>query len=453
MFAGILLGVSHCLLSVGLGRGFISSGRGALIAPSRTACRDSPASIRLDPEIIAAQFTSWLSPGANAVPPGLMDRTRIGTLEVPHLGVGTISWGLRGFGGIVDKMERTFLKSSGAVNSAEPVVLASVLKGINFLDTAERYGNSISTAIGMGYGETEELVARTLKNVEQKVLVATKFTPSPFRNTVSSVVEACEASRQRLQVDVIDLYQIQMPDIVKPFARVPGVPEDWSLPNDEVYWEGLVECYKRGIVANVGVSNYGPSLLRRAHAYFKARGVPLASNQINYSLLYRRNGAQATVDVCRSLGIKVLAYFPLAMGVLTGKWKSYDFPGVGPVGEPLNPDMTGKSTLEQLELADTAKQVGPVLAVLEDVAKARGKTVSQVALNWVICKGAIPIPGARTAAQVVDNAGALGWRLSEEEVRRLESAADATKAEFAGAGFKRSNSKFVGYGYEEWKLD
>lgn len=376
------------------------------------------------------------------------DRARIGTLDVPRLGVGTISWGLRGFGGITDWLEKTVLQSAGATNSAEAVVYASLLKGVDFFDTAERYGNSFSTAIGLGYGETEQLVEKTLRSVGVRGVVATKFTPTPMRNSVESVVEACEASRQRLGVDKIDLYQIQMPDIVQPFARVPGAPEEWSKPKDEIYWQGMVECYKRGIIANVGVSNYGPTLLRRAHAFFAARGVPLASNQINYSLLYRKNGAQATVDACKELGVAVLAYFPLAMGVLTGKWKSDDLyrqMGVGPVGEPTNPELTGKSTLEQIEIAATAQKAAPLLAELEAVARTRGKTVSQVALNWVICKGAIPIPGARIPSQMVDNAGALGWRLSAAEVQALEAAAEA--------GFKRSNAKFVGYGYEVWNLD
>jgi len=400
------------------------------------------------------------SPESQNGPNDFEDRTRLGTLNVPRLGVGTISWGLRGFGGLVDKVERTFLKTSGAVNMAEPVVLASTLKGIDFFDTAERYGNSISTALGMGYGETEELVGRTLRDLGIKAVVATKFTPTPGRATPESVVEACEASRRRLGVDVIDLYQIQMPDIVQPWARIPGAPKEWSMPKDEIYWQGMVECYKRGIIANVGVSNYGPTLLKRAHAYFQSRGVPLVSNQINYSLLYRKSGAQATVDAGNELGVTTLAYFPLAMGSLTGKWKSKGSPtelqsqlGIGPVGEPLNPDLTGKSTIEQLEIASQAQQAAPLLLVLEDIARGRGKTVSQVALNWIICKGAIPIPGARTAAQVKDNAGALGWRLSAAEMERLEEAADAVEGEFSGAGFKRSNSKFVGYGYEEWQLD
>jgi len=157
------------------------------------------------------------------------------------------------------------------------------------------------------------------------------------------------------------------------------------------------------------------------------------------------------------------------MGVLTGKWqstplaldepwKTYDTllaseTGVGPVGEPLNPELTGKTTLEQSEIAGLAATASPLLRELEQISRARGKTVAQVALNWIICKGAIPIPGARTAAQVIENAGALGWRLDSSEMDRLENAADVVEAEFTGAGFKRSNSKFVGYGFEEWSLD
>lgn len=388
---------------------------------------------------------------------GFEDRTMVGTLNVPNLGIGSISWGLRGLGGLEDQFKRRLLRSSGAVNAAEPVVLAAKLKGVNFFDTAERYGNSVSTIVGLGYGETEDLIGRTIRNLGdlgEDVIVATKFTPSPFRTSVDQVVEACEASRKRLGVDVIDLYQIQIPDIVQPWARVPGAPEEWSAPKDEIYWEGMVECYKRGIVANIGVSNYGPTLLRRAYEYFKSRDVPLASNQINYSLLYRKQGAQATVDACKELGIACLAYFPLGMGALTGKWTpSKENIRAGPLGENTRPDFSTKSTLEQRDIEDTAIGAAPLLGALEEIANLRGKSVAQVALNWVICKGAIPIPGARKASQVVDNAGALGWRLTDAEIKRLEDEADKVEVGFDGAGFKRSNSKFVGYGFEEWRLD
>ena len=81
------------------------------------------------------------------------------------------------------------------------------------------------------------------------------------------------------------------------------------------------------------------------------------------------------------------------------------------------------------------------------------KTPAQVALNWVICKGAIPIPGASNPQQVLDNAGALGWRLSDEEVAMLDAAADSLEWEFNGCGFQTADSKFVGYGFEKWRLD
>lgn len=383
--------------------------------------------------------------------PGKADRIQIGTLNVPRLGVGTISWGLRGFGSVFAMLEKNLnlMVSSNAANSAEPLMLASTIKGLDFFDTAERYGNSFSTAFGLGYGETEELVGRTLKQDGVKAVVATKFTPTPARSTVESVIQACEASRQRLGVDVIDLYQIQIPDIVQPWARVPGAPKAWSAPKDEIYWEGLAQCYKRGLIANVGVSNYGPTLLRRAYEFFKARGVPLVSNQINYSLLYREK-AQATVDLCNELGITVLAYFPLAMGVLTGKWQpAEEEVDMG----PLHSEQTGKSNLEQGQIATQAQKAYPLLSQMKAIAAARGKTMSQVALNWIICKGAVPIPGARTAAQVIENAGALGWRLTPTEVKSLEDMADSIETEFTGAGFKRSNAKFVGYGFENWELD
>ena len=97
--------------------------------------------------------------------------------------------------------------------------------------------------------------------------------------------------------------------------------------------------------------------------------------------------------------------------------------------------------------------IAPLLSVMEQIAYTRGKTVAQVALNYIVCKGAIPIPGARTAEQLVDNAGAMGWRLSDTEVSLLETAADSLGFGFEGAGFKRTSEKFVGYGVEKWALD
>ena len=95
----------------------------------------------------------------------------------------------------------------------------------------------------------------------------------------------------------------------------------------------------------------------------------------------------------------------------------------------------------------------PSAARSQEVSARVGKTPSQVSLNWIMCKGAIPLPGASSAQQVRENAGALGWRLSDEDVAVLDGAADSLPFEFRGSGFQTADSKFVGYGFERWKLD
>jgi len=229
------------------------------------------------------------------------------------------------------------------------------------------------------------------------------------------------------------------PDIVQPFRRFGYVDV-----KDEAYWDGLAECVRLGLARNVGVSNYGPTLLRRAHAHLERLGVPLASNQINFSLLYRAQGSQATVGACAELGVAPLAYYPLAMGVLTARWDASSLPA--------------DAGLRAYIVGDPRRGIPPagampLIGALREVAAVRGCTPAQVALNWVMCKGAIPIVGASRPEHVDANLGALGWRLDAAEVALLEAAADACGFEFAGSGLKTSDSKFVGYGFERWTLD
>lgn len=333
-----------------------------------------------------------------------------------------------------------------------------------FFDTAERYGSHVKTAIGFGYGETERLTQKLLRTAREvkgdrpvAPVVASKFTPLPWRTTVESVIEACEQSRENLGVDQIDLYQIHMPDIVKPF-RFLGNDESY----DEIYWDGLAECYHRGLVTNVGVCNYGPTLVARCQEALAKRGVPLASNQIAYSLLGRHNGAQETLDKCNELGVKVLAYYPFAMGLLTGKYSPETMSSIEHSSGDSSLRSFQKSDMEKKDLERYAKGDGvavpeggisPLLVTMATIAERHGKTVAQVALNYVISKGAIPIPGCRTTSQLQDNLGAMGWRLSETEVAMLELEAEKLGFGFDGAGFKRTSEKFVGYGTEKWSLD
>ena len=214
-----------------------------------------------------------------------------------------------------------FIYQSFSVTTLENLELQSLVSEASnenaaFFDTAERYGSHIKSALGLGWGETEQMLQKFLKEEvssqtstnQMRPIIATKFTPSPWRNSVESVVEACEESRKRLGVEQIDLYQLHMPDIVQPLKKF-GIGSN----KDEMYWEGLAECYKRGLVKNVGVCNYGPTLLSRCQNALAKHSVPLASNQIAYSLIGRHNGSQETLDKCNELGIKVLAYYPFAM--------------------------------------------------------------------------------------------------------------------------------------------
>lgn len=369
----------------------------------------------------------------------ITDTTKLGTLTVPKVGVGTLAWD--------SQYELTELMSTACT------------RGGAFFDTGERYGSHLKTAFGMGWGETEKLISCLLRENNQddkSAVVATKFTPSPWRTTALSVVEACEESRKRLGVESIDLYQIQMPDIVKPLRSF-----GFDKAYDAKYWDGLAECYHRGLVKNVGVSNYGPTLVSECHEALRKRDVPLVSNQIAFSLIGRNNGAQETLDRCNELGVKVLAYYPFAMGLLTGKYTSDSAEMSAEDALAMSLSSSRRSKLETLDLQRYAKGdgkivpkggVAPLLRVMERIAQKRDKTVAQVALNYIMSKGAIPIPGARTTAQLEDNLGSLGWRLFQDEIAQMEYEADNLGFQFEGAGFKRTSEKFVGYGMERWSL-
>ena len=347
------------------------------------------------------------------------------------------------------------------------------------LDTAERYGSNWKTAVGLGWGETERLTHRLVHSSPTSTgstscsststpMVATKFTPSPWRTTVESVVDACQVSRQRLMggdndVTPIDLYQLHMPDIVQPMAKLMG-RRAVATPKDTIYWDGLAECYHRGLVRNVGVCNYGPTLLMQCQEHLAKRGVPLASNQIAYSILGRHNGAQTTLDMGKELGIQTLAFFPFAMGLLTGKYNQPINTNTLslPASSSSSLQTSKRSRLESYDLyryalgdGDSVPKGGisPLLTIMQEIANAHNATLAQVALNYIICQGGIPIPGARTEEQYRDKMGALGWRLTQQELERLEEASDQLGFGFEGAGFKRTSEKFVGYGVEKWTLD
>jgi aryl-alcohol dehydrogenase-like predicted oxidoreductase len=153
--------------------------------------------------------------------------------------------------------------------------------------------------------------------------------------------------------------------------------------------------------------------MHTAHAALARRGVALAANQVEYSLLKRAPETNGVLDTCRDLGVTLIAYSPLAMGLLTGKYG----PGVAP---------NGLRRLARRFSAHNLAAIQPVLALALSIGAAHGgKTAGQVALNWLIQQGTLPIPGAKNARQAQENAGALGWTLDPNEVEQLDAATRA----------------------------
>jgi len=169
--------------------------------------------------------------------------------------------------------------------------------------------------------------------------------------------------------------------------------------------DGLADAVEAGLARAVGVSNYNTWQMRRAHAALARRGVRLATNQVEYNLLHREPERNGLLNTCRELGVTLTAYSPLKMGMLTGKYTPENRPR-GLRGWEFKPKYL------------TAIQ--PLVAKLGEIGQVHGKSPAQVALNWIICKGAVPIPGAKNAHQVEQNVAALGWHLSDDEIAALD---------------------------------
>ena len=178
----------------------------------------------------------------------------------------------------------------------------------------------------------------------------------------------------------------------------------------------LADQVEQGRIRAVGVSNYTAKQMRRAHAALAKRGIVLASNQVQYSLLHRAPEQNGVLATCRELDVRLIAYSPLAKGALTGKYHN---------GEAVRGARKGVRFFRPAALQASA----PLIALMAQIGAAHGdKTPAQVALNWLIHQGTLPIPGAKNASQATSNAGALGWDLSDEEFEQISQAANKALA-------------------------
>ena len=240
---------------------------------------------------------------------------------------------------------------------------------------------------------------------EGSCVFGTKLAVYPWRLTSESLVRACEASRERMRVEQIELAQLH-----------------WSAANyaplqERALWKGMGDIKERGLAKAVGVSNYGPKQLKKIHAYLAGRGVPLATCQVQLSLLSYDELQKEVLAVCEELDIKVISYSPLALGLLTNKYAIGNKEGKGMEETRLPGGLRG------LVFRNILPGIRPLLSELVEVAEDTHATPSQVAIAWCMSKGTIPIPGAKNLSQAKQNIGSLDVNLSDLHCQALEAAA------------------------------
>ncbi|ESW18288.1 hypothetical protein PHAVU_006G028400 [Phaseolus vulgaris] len=343
--------------------------------------------------VIRIRSAAAASEGSSTLNTVVDEKVYLGTsdLKVTRLGIGAWSWGDTTYWNNMEWNDRNEKAARDAFN-------ASIDGGLTFFDTAEVYGSGLA----FGAINSEVLLGRYIKERKEKdpdveVAVATKFAALPWRFGRQSVLNALKDSLCRLGLTSLDLYQLHWPGV-------------WG---NEGYIDGLGDAVEKGLVKAVGVSNYNEKRLREAYEKLKKRGIPLATNQVNYSLIYRAPEENGVKSVCDELGITIIAYSPIAQGALSGKYTP-DKPPSGPRGRIYTPEF-----LTRLQ---------PLLNKITEIGEKYDKTPTQVSLNWLVAQGnVVPIPGAKTKEQAKEFLGALGWRLTDEEVAELRSLASEIK--------------------------
>jgi len=305
-------------------------------------------------------------------------------IQISPLGIGTWSWGDRFFWGYGTNYGQNDLQETF------DFILDS---GINFFDTAEVYG----------MGRSERLLGQFAKSRTENIVVATKWFPFPWRVDPFSHTRSLRNSLRRLQMEQVALYQLH-----------------WAIPPYPVeFWmKRLYKTYQAGLTKAIGVSNFNLAQTQLARNFLLARGTTLASNQARYNILNREIEKNGLLDFCQTNKITLIAYSPLAMGMLTGKYT------------PDNP-VSGVRRHSYKYTPDFLEKIQPLIATMREIGAGHGsKTPAQVALNWVISKGAIPIPGAKNIRQAEDNIAALDWRLAPDEIAVLDRMSD--QIQFSG---------------------
>ena len=303
-------------------------------------------------------------------------------LRVSRLCVGTWQWGSK----VVWGYGHGYGEQDVCAVFAE-----AISSGINFFDTAEIYG----------WGSSERILGGCARGgPSARPVIATKFTPM-FRWRKGSLEKALRNSLRRIGLPKVDLYQVHQMD---------------GIGNIPKWMDAMADAHEKGLVGEIGVSNHYPEAMAVAIDSLSKRGLKLASNQMHFSLLFRRHEKNGLLRLCKENNVAFLGYMPFAWGILAGRF-SKDDPPKGFI----------RHRVANQKLVEKSERL---LNLMKDIArKELDRTVSQVALNWSIAKGAIPIAGIKTLRQAKEDFSALKWSLSGTEVGELDAASEALGAE------------------------
>jgi len=313
------------------------------------------------------------------------DSLQLRPLGRSDLKVSPIGLGVMQFSG--SKGVFSLMLSEIAQDQKNEIIQAALDGGINWFDTAEMYGR----------GRSERSLATALKDAgkeDSDIIIGTKWFPI-FR-TASNIPKTINDRIRHLDGFSIDLYMIHNP---------------WGFSSPEAEMDAIADLVKTGKIRSIGVSNFNVKQMRRAHARLAEHGLPLAVNQVEFSLLNRKIETNGILEAAKDLGVAIVAWGPLASGILSAKFHR------DPMVMENTPSMRGRRLARRLETSL------PVIEVLEEIAPTYNATPAQVALNWLINyhgENVLAIPGASKVSQAQQSAGAMTFRLSGDEMAKLD---------------------------------
>jgi len=304
-------------------------------------------------------------------------------LNITPIGLGTWQFSKR------KNLAGKFWPALSEEESAQ-IVQTSYENGINWFDTAELYGN----------GESERTLARSLKKIpvsDGDVVIATKW--SPLFRTAKSIITTFDDRQEALGTYNISLHQVHSP---------------MSFSSIRKEMEAMAKLADQKKIKYIGVSNFSASQMRKAHEELARHGHTLASNQVQYNMLQRRIERNDILKTAKELGVAIIAYSPLAQGLLSGKFH------VNP--EKIKTKKGFRKRLPAFKRKNLDK-TRPLINTLEQIAEKHEVTAAQVALNWLINFNedlVFAIPGASNTEQAQSNAQAMSFRLSDEEMNLID---------------------------------